>query len=110
MQQGEPLDPLLFCLISHQICTQLKTDLCLFYLDDITFGGKLEDVLYNLDLVEREGEDLGLLPNHQKSEVTCADHVTRGTIMCTLLGAHGIASNDATILGSSVGNNSSFST
>ena len=46
VQQGDPLGPLLFCLTIHQLCSRMKSELSLFYLDDGTLGGKVEDVLY----------------------------------------------------------------
>ena len=49
VQQGDPLGPLLFCLTIHQICSRLKSELCLFYLDDGTLGGKVEDLKPDLD-------------------------------------------------------------
>ena len=33
VQQGDPLGPLLFCLMIHELCSRLESDLCLFYLD-----------------------------------------------------------------------------
>ena len=56
VQQGDPLDPLLFCLTIHQLCSHLKSELCIFYLDDGTLGGgtlggKVEDVVQDLDLI-----------------------------------------------------------
>ena len=71
VQQGDPLGPLLFCLSIHQLCSCLKSELCLFYLDDGTVGDHKEDILHDLDMVEREreGAELGLYLNCQKSEV-----------------------------------------
>ena len=34
VQQGDPLEPLLFCLSIHHIYTQLKREFFIFYLDD----------------------------------------------------------------------------
>ena len=73
VQQGDPLGPLLFCLTIHQLCSRMKSELSLFYLDDGTLGGKVEDVLHDLDLVEREGAELGLI--FKSSEVR--DHQLR---------------------------------
>ena len=39
VQQGDPLDPLLFCLTIHELTIQLEANLCMFYLDDGTLVG-----------------------------------------------------------------------
>ena len=44
----------------------LKLEFHIFYLDDGSFGGSLSDVFYDLQLVEKEGSDLGLQLNHSK--------------------------------------------
>ena len=81
----------------------------MFYLDDGTLGGRVEDVLHDVDLLEREGADLGLYLNNQKSEIICSDHVARGTILCALPGAHVTSPESATLLGSPIGDISSIS-
>ncbi len=75
VQQGGPLDPLLFCLTIHELTTQLESDLCMFYLDDGTLGGSPEGVLCDLQLVEQGAADLGLSLNHKKSEVISHDPI-----------------------------------
>ena len=45
VQQGNPLGPLLFCLTTHNMVQQLHSELNLFYLDDGTRGGSLNEVL-----------------------------------------------------------------
>ena len=72
VQQGDPLGPLLFCLAVHSVLLNIQSELCVGYLDDITIGGELEDVLGDLRMVERAGRDLGLILNHSKSEVVGA--------------------------------------
>ena len=73
VQQGDPLGPLLFCLTIHQITSQLKSELCVFYLDDGSLGGYLEDVINNVETVERLAGDISLVLNHHKTEIICAD-------------------------------------
>ena len=41
-------------------------------------------MLHNLDLIVSEGAELGLHLNHLESEIICSDHVSRGTLLCTL--------------------------
>ena len=54
IQQGDPLGPLLFCLV---------------------------DVLHDLQTVERKAGELGLQLNHSKSEIICVDdHTSRAML------------------------------
>ena len=39
VQQGDPLGPLLFCLTIHPLVSKLKSEFCVWYLDDGTVGG-----------------------------------------------------------------------
>ena len=81
VQQGDPLGPLLFCLTIHELCTQLESDLCLFYLDDGTLGGSPQEVLRDLQLVEQGAAELGLSLNHEKSEVISIDPAAREPLL-----------------------------
>ena len=49
--------------------SQLKSELCVWYLDDSTIGGPAEDVKHDLEVIVREGTALGLHLNERKSEV-----------------------------------------
>ena len=62
----------------------------------------MEDVLQDLDLVEREGAELSLHLNPQKSEIICSDHVARGLLLCALPGARVTDPEKATLLGSPI--------
>ena len=110
VQQGDPLGPLLFCLTIHQLCSQLKSELNLFYLDDGTLGGSEEVLRHDLEVVEREGAELGLKLNHLKSEVICVVSDLRDTILSSLPGARVVDPMNATLLGSPIGDVSSIST
>ena len=68
MQQGDPLGPLLFCLTTHPLVSQIESELSIWYLDDGTIGDTAEVVTRNLEIVRREGAELGLHLNEQKSE------------------------------------------
>lgn len=50
---------------------KLQSELKVFYLDDGTLSGNLEDVLCEFQLVEREAADLGFQLNHTKFELVC---------------------------------------
>ena len=45
VQQGDPLGPLLFCLAIHDLVQQLQSEFTVFFLDDSTLSGSLEEVL-----------------------------------------------------------------
>ena len=64
VQQGDPLGPLLFCLTTVDIIGKLRSELCMFYLDDGILGGPLKDV--DLKAVELAVGDLELQLNHFK--------------------------------------------
>ena len=77
---------------------KLQSELKVFYLDDGTLSGNLEDVLCDFQLVEREAADLGFQLNHTKSELVC------GTRDSTLQAAPGLqVVENAEILGSLLG-------
>ena len=54
MQQGDPLGPLLFCLAIHCHCEHLRSLLCVMYLDDVSVGGSMDDVLHDLDVIKAD--------------------------------------------------------
>ena len=67
IQQGDHLGPLLFCLAIHDIVQEVHSAFHVFYADDGTLGGSVEEVLHDLSFVERSALDLGLHLNHDKS-------------------------------------------
>ena len=103
VQQGDSLGRLLFCLTIHQLCSYLKSELYIFYLDDGTLGGKVEDVVQDLDHIVHNGGELGLHFNSQKSEIICHDDASRGLLFNALPGAQVIDPDNATLLRSPKG-------
>ena len=81
IQQGDPLSPFLFCLSLFPLHSLLKSEFHVFYLDDISLGGNVTDVLHDLAVIEREAAELGLLLNHRKSEVICSDMARRNSTL-----------------------------
>ena len=104
VQQGDPLGPLLFCLTIHPMVQQLKSEFRVFYLDDGTVGGSMQDVLGDLDLVERMAPDLGLQLNRSKSELICDDQSVSEAMLLEAPGLHLLSRDVADILGSPIGN------
>ena len=109
VQQGDPLGPLLFCLSLYQLHSQVKSEFCVFYLDDVTLGGDLEDVLHDLEVVKQEAAELGLHLNQRKSEVICVDQPTSDSILSSIPEASVIDPLDACLLGSPIGDCGSIS-
>ncbi len=109
VQQGDPLGPLLFCLTIHPLMSQLKSELCVWYLDDGTIEGAAEDVKHDLEVVVREGAALDLHLNERKSEVICVDPAARDSILHSIPGAQVIDPASASLLGSPIGVTSSTS-
>ena len=91
------------------MCTQLEAEISLFYLDDGTLEGKVDDLMHDLNVVEREGAEIGLQLNREKSEIVCAHPDTVNSILPSLQGAQVVEPAMASLLGSSIGDVSSVS-
>ena len=72
------------------------------YLDDVSVGGSMDDVLHDLDVI-KAGEKLGLFLNCSKCEVICNDDTVRGRIASALPGAMVVNRESACLLGSPLG-------
>ncbi len=102
MQQGDPLGPLLFCLAIHRHCEQLRSPLSVMYLDDVSVGGSVEDVLHDLDVIII-ADSLGLTLNTAKCEIICHDDIVRDNLIVALPGAKIVTPDSAFLLGSPLG-------
>ena len=74
VQQGDPLGPLLFCLVLHVLVSKLLNEspglaLNNWYMDDGSLFGKIEDVLKAWKLIKEMGPELGLFSNLEKCEL-----------------------------------------
>ena len=72
---------LLFCLTIHDILKNLRSEFGVFYLDDGTLGGSLDEVLGDVQIVKRAAGDMGLQLNHEKLEIICDDPSTRDSML-----------------------------
>lgn len=78
VQQGDPLGPLLFCLVLHLLVTRVAADcpdldLHRWYLDDGVLAGPSRQVLRALTLLRKHGPTLGLHLNLGKCELFSPD-------------------------------------
>ena len=103
VQQGDPLGPLLFCLGIHDLILSLRSQFRVFYLDDGTLGGTLDEVCSDLAHIESQAPLLGQALNQAKSEVICLDDNTRSSILATFPTLHPTDPSHAVLLGSPIG-------
>ena len=103
VQQGDPLGPLLFCLTIQPLIQDLQSEFKVFYLDDGTIGGSLEDVHHDLLLVEEKAALLGLQLNRAKSKLVCDDANTRESMLSVVSELRTVCCSEATLLGTPIG-------
>ena len=108
VQQGDPLGPLLFCIAIHNLVVSIKSEFTIFYLDDGTLGGPVEDVMSDLATVEDEAKILGLHLNHRKSELISKDATTRELVLSSSPLLNPINPENAVLLGSPIGSRPSL--
>ena len=65
----------LFCLAPHEVTQKLKSELNIWYIDDVTVGGQYTDLLRDNEINESEGIHIGLSLNYSKWELITADIV-----------------------------------
>ena len=98
----------LFCLTIHHVCSLMKSELCIFYLDNGTLGGVLSDVLYDIGVMKKEAGIVGLEFNPQKSEVIGINSDLIAIVQASLSGVSMADPVDATLLGSPIGDTGSI--
>ena len=103
VQQGDPLGPLLFCLAIFQLQSQLQSELCLLYLDDVTLGGTVEEIMNDLEVIFQEASDLGLSLNPCKPEIICINDQVSASLLSLIPGAKTIHPSAAHLLGAPLG-------
>lgn len=69
VQQGDPLGPLLFCLVIQPIIDSLQSKINEWYLDDGSIGGNIDVVIEDIKTIISASEDVGLKLNPSKCEV-----------------------------------------
>ena len=69
IQQGDPAGPAVFSLAIQPIVSTITTDLNVWFLDDGTLGGQVDDVCANLERVIPSMAEIGLSVNPNKCEI-----------------------------------------
>jgi len=81
VQQGDPLGPLLFCLVLHTVVSKIHAQ-CpglnqhSWFLDDGVLCGPSADVIHAFGIISRFGPDCGLHLNLSKCELFSSDSAT----------------------------------
>ena len=81
VQQGDPLAPVLFCMVLKKVINAISDscalDINLWFLDDGVIAGPAEEVSRALDVIEQVGPKLGLYTNLSKKDrgVFCTDEM-----------------------------------
>jgi hypothetical protein len=81
VQQGDPLAPVLFCMVLKRVINAISDscalDINLWFLDDGVIAGPAEEVSRALDVIEQVGPKLGLYTNLSKKDggVFCTDEI-----------------------------------
>ena len=94
---------MLFCLTIHELVSSLSSELNVFYLDDGTIGGSLEDLRADVRKIEKQGKALGLHLNVAKSELISYSTSAGPTLISAFPGLQFVIPDQATLLGSPLG-------
>ena len=73
IQQGDPLGPMLFCIVTIGLAKRLKSELNIWYLDDGSLGGDIDVLIKDFETILHESQSLGLGINEQKCEIITDD-------------------------------------
>lgn len=105
-QQGDPLGPLLFCASTLKLARSMTSGFNLWYLDDGTVGGKLSDLLHDLETIRQVGPSLGLRLNEDKCEIIACDVNVAASLTAAMPNITHIPCGEAVLLGAPIGGDS----
>ena len=83
--------------------SQLKSELRLLYLDDVTLGGTMDEITDDLEVVFQEASDLGLSLNPCKSDIICPNDQVSACLLSLVTGAKCIHPSAAHLLRAPLG-------
>lgn len=69
VQQGDPLGPLLFCIMIQPIITNVQSKMNEWYLDDGSIGDSIDTVINDIKKIKTLSDEVGLQLNPSKCEV-----------------------------------------
>lgn len=105
-QQGDPYGPLIFSSAIQFIINALVSEFVIFYLDDGTIGGAVEDVLRDFKTIKEECAKIGLQINPTKCELFFCSTVDQDIVSQFDQISPGICIiNEFTLLGTSITDN-----
>ncbi len=87
----------------HQLIQQLKSDLNLWYIDDGTLGGDVQNLLSDVELIQSHGPPIGLFLNSGKCEIITDDLAIVHQVRQLLPDVIHIPTVNATLLGAPIG-------
>ena len=98
----------IFCVSIHDLCSQLRSEFNVWYLDDDSGGGSLEGFRHNLEIVQHVRSEMGLHLNHQKSKVICTKPVNANPIFSAIPGVRVRDPESIDLLAYSIGDTASI--
>ena len=102
VQQGDPLGPLLFCLLIQPIVESIQSDMNEWYLDDGSIGGPIANVIQDIKRIISRSEEVGLHLNPSKCEalrIKPIDNIERKMLNDAIPGILIPSSNEFSLLG-----------
>ena len=94
---------MLFSLTIHDLVSSLSTEFNVFYFDDGTIGGNLNDLQSDLLRIDDEGQSLGLHLNVVKSEIISREQSAVGDVLSAFPGLRFVDIHQASLSGSPLG-------
>lgn len=103
VQQGDPLGPLLFALGVRHLSHGATCPFVVWYLDDATLGGSIEEVSGEIERIRKEASAIGLELNPVKCEVVSDSQEFSAALTALLPGCKLVSKSDCTLLGAPIG-------
>ena len=102
VQQGDPLGPLLFCIVIQPLLQRLTSAFKIAYLDDVTIAGSVDEVTADLHTLQARSADLGLCLNLKKCEVISHNSESVDQVLRVAPLMKCVRVEDATLLGTAL--------